>query len=425
MKTGVSIPTISLNEDVRRHVVIDRERGQYLGHPTTAKLADGKTVYAVYPKGHGKGPLILKRSDDEGRTWSERLPVPESWSTSMEVPTIYRTVGPDGKGHLIIFSSLYPIQMTHSEDDGRTWSELEPIGDFGGVVGMGDLVSRGNGEYVAYFHDHEQYLHPDGSSRTEVYVTGKPGDGFSRVVFSSADGRGDWVPKEVWNSCDTARELPGSAWTKRFETLGGTENCSRESTWYVYAVRSFDGGLTWSEPRPVVSLPGVWLCEPGIVRSPDGKRLAMLLRENSRRYNSHVCFSDDQGLTWTEPVPMPPALTGDRHQALTLPDGRILVSFRDMLDASPTQGSWVGWVGSFDDLETGGEGRYRILFKKNYSHDNFSFDCAYPALERFDDGTILAATYGHWTEGEKAWILGMRFTMEELDKLAKEAGAAL
>ena len=37
------------------------------------------------------------------------------------------------------------------------------------------------------------------------------------------------------------------------------------------------------------------LCEPGIVRSPDGRQLAMLLRENSRRFNSYVSFSDDAG----------------------------------------------------------------------------------------------------------------------------------
>jgi len=35
----------------------------------------------------------------------------------------------------------------------------------------------------------------------------------------------------------------------------------------------------------------VHLCEPGLVRSPDGKRLAALLRENRRLKNAHVIFS--------------------------------------------------------------------------------------------------------------------------------------
>jgi len=72
----------------------------------------------------------------------------------------------------------------------------------------------------------------------------------------------------------------------------------------------------------------VHLCEPGCIRSPDGSQLAVLLRENARRKNSHVIFSDDEGRTWTEPREVPLALTGDRHTAKYAPDGRLLVSFR-------------------------------------------------------------------------------------------------
>jgi hypothetical protein len=47
-------------------------------------LEDGKTIIAVYPKGHGKGAIQMKRSTDGGLTWSERLPTPKSWETSLE-----------------------------------------------------------------------------------------------------------------------------------------------------------------------------------------------------------------------------------------------------------------------------------------------------------------------------------------------------
>ena len=47
-----------------------------LGHPTTVLHEDGKTIITVYPKGHGKGGIVYKRSDDGGLTWSERLPTP-------------------------------------------------------------------------------------------------------------------------------------------------------------------------------------------------------------------------------------------------------------------------------------------------------------------------------------------------------------
>jgi len=52
-------------------VVVDREEGQYLGHPTTVLLEDGKTILTIYPKGHGRGEIVYKRSTDGGLTWSE------------------------------------------------------------------------------------------------------------------------------------------------------------------------------------------------------------------------------------------------------------------------------------------------------------------------------------------------------------------
>ncbi|MFP6881865.1 MAG: hypothetical protein VCA34_12995, partial [Roseibacillus sp.] len=79
------ITVIDLATDGERQVVVDREKGQYLGHVTTCLLDDGKTVLAVYPKGHGRGPIVYKRSTNGGNTWSERLPTPDSWATSKEV----------------------------------------------------------------------------------------------------------------------------------------------------------------------------------------------------------------------------------------------------------------------------------------------------------------------------------------------------
>ena len=46
------------------------EAGQYLGHPTTVLLEDGKTILCVYPKGHGRGAIVYKRSIDGGLTFA-------------------------------------------------------------------------------------------------------------------------------------------------------------------------------------------------------------------------------------------------------------------------------------------------------------------------------------------------------------------
>src|SRR5512137_278888 len=117
-----SIPLIDLASETNRQVIVDREPGQYLGHPTTVLLEDGKTILAVYPKGHGKGEIVYKKSTDGGLTWSQRLPVPESWKSSKEVPTIYRVIDANGTKRLIMFSGLFPARIAHSENDGLTWS---------------------------------------------------------------------------------------------------------------------------------------------------------------------------------------------------------------------------------------------------------------------------------------------------------------
>lgn len=139
VRRGYTIPLIDLARPSQRQVVVDREPGQYLGHPTTVLLEDGKTMIVVYPKGHGRGAIVMKGSSDGGLTWSERLATPANWTTSLETPTIHRVVDAKGKRRLILFSGLHPIRMSRSEDDGRTWTPLEPIGDFGGVVTMASV----------------------------------------------------------------------------------------------------------------------------------------------------------------------------------------------------------------------------------------------------------------------------------------------
>ena len=355
MPRHYTIPTIDLAGETHRQVVVDREAGQYLGHPTTVLLEDNRTMIAVYPKGHGRGAIVMKRSTDGGLTWSKRLPVPENWATSLEVPTLYRVADPKGVKRLIMFSGLYPIRMAVSEDDGATWSPLRPIGGFGGIVAMADLVRLSDGSLMALFHD---------------------------------DGR--------------------------FLKKGG----KRTGRFRVYKTLSTDGGLTWGSPEVIAEHPTAHLCEPGAVRSPDGKQLALLLRENSRQLNSFVIFSYDEGKTWSAPHELPAALTGDRHQCRYAPDGRLVISFRDTTHVSPTKGDWVLWIGRYDDILKGREGQYRVRLMDNHRGG----DCAYPALELLPDGTFVATTYGHWIEGEKPFIASVRFKLDEIDAKAAKLG---
>lgn len=386
-----NIPVIDLSGDSSRQVIVDREPGQYLGHPSTLMLEDNRTILCVYPKGHGRGEIVYKRSDDAGLTWSGRIEVPESWKSSKEVPTLYRVEDASGKKRVILFSGLYPGRMAVSEDDGSTWSELDTIGNWGGIVFTGATIplKTGKGHYMTFFHDDMRFFTEDGE---EKYRTDRQNN--SDPLFT------------------------------------------------MYRSSSFDGGLTWQYPEVILESREMHLCEPGVIRSPDGKRIAMFLRENSRRANSQIIFSDDEGVTWSKPVAMPNALTGDRHVPVYTPDGRIVVVFRDHSPASyygeitkiaretgetdyslvasetgygsVTEGDWVAWVGSWDDIIKGGEGEYRIRIMDNKK----DWDTTYPGVEVLPDGTIVTTTYGHWSRGEEPYIVSARFNLDETDQLA-------
>ena len=352
--------TLDLDDQAYRQVVVDREQDQYLGHPTTCLLEDGKTILCVYPKGHGRGEIVYKKSIDSGLTWSDRLPTPINWKTSKEVPTLHRVIGPDGKKRIIMWSGLYPSRLAVSEDDGGNWSPLKEAGDWGGIVVMGFVESVGlkKGHYLAMFHDDGRFYAKNGK-KTGIFTL--------------------------------------------FKTF------------------SEDGGLTWQKPEEVFKSGEVHLCEPGFIRSPDGKRIAVLLRENSRMKNSHIIFSEDEGKTWSSPQELPISLTGDRHIGKYAPDGRLFISFRcrspkKLAGTRTYEGDWVGWIGTWDDLVQGKHGQYSIRLKDNKK----SYDCAYPGLELLPNGTFVVTTYGHWSAGQAPYILSVRLRLDELDRMAKK-----
>ncbi len=144
----------------------------------------------------------------------------------------------------------------------------------------------------------------------------------------------------------------------------------------------------------IIVYPKGHLWEPGLIRSPDGNQIAMLLRENTRSYNSFIVFSDDEGETWSSPRELPAAPTGDRHTLRYAPDGRIFAVFLDQAHVRVTRGDFVAWVGTYDDLV---EGVCRIRLKDNKS-----------GIETLPDGTFIATTYGHWDAGELPYILDAR-----------------
>ena len=364
---------VDLSADQRRQTVIARgtpAADEYHAHPTTALLADDKTMFCVWNIGHGGHAGPMARSDDGGLTW-KRLDdtLPPNFVNFRNCPSLYRITDPAGKERLWVFAASTLVQEPRefpgrlqgwmprivSEDDGGTWREEPPLSapirndsPFRCVMTFSSMVRLEDGSTLGMFH------------------RGKGGKDAQLQVLQS-----------------TTR----------------------------------DGGFTWSEP--VMACDGTLLdgkdpCEPYVFRSPDGRELCCLMRENRRSGTSLVMFSRDEGQTWSRAVDAPWGLTGDRHHGIHLPDGRLVIVFRNAAPLARDKGGFIAWVGTYDDIRQGRPGQYRVSLLKTFK-DGF-----YPGIHLLPDGTIVATTYTTYRRDDGGCsIVSVRFSMAEVDALAR------
>ena len=406
---------IDLNNDTARQIIVDKEDNQYLGQVSSVMFEDERTILATYPKGHGKGSIIMKKSYDGGLTWSERMSLPESFVTSLEVPTIYRMKDPNGKERIILFSGSFPIRYAISEDNGNTWTELEPLDDFGGICAMGDVIDlKTPGKYMALFHDDSNAIYggdlserrsfwrytKDGKKKYMLYIQNKQEDGtfgeFAKSFFVDGDPS---VPSE------NGEEIYATCYGK-FDL--GTQ-------FHINTLITKDGGITWSQPQTIARHPSGFLCEPAAIRLKDDT-IAILMRENTRKLNSFIMFSDDNGETFSKPRELPLALTGDRHVCRRLHDGRIAITFRENCTNQEIGGDWVLWIGTDEDLLNGTDGQYKFRLKDNLP-DNYGWggDSSYAGFHVLPDDTMVLITYGRWEKNTDNYILSVRLNLKEFE----------
>jgi hypothetical protein len=330
-------------------------------------------MFCVWNIGHGGHAGPMARSDDAGLTW-KRVDdtLPPNYVNFRNCPSLYRITDPQGKERLWVFAAVafpspdksgirdIPDRMQGwmprilSEDDGKTWREVAPLSP-------------------------------------------KPDKTFVNVMtFSSI-----------------VRLKDGSNLGLYHRGAQG-----RDANLQVLQSITRDGGFTWSEPVMVcdgTKLDGKDPCEPYVFRSPDGDELCCLMRENKRSGTSLVMFSRDEGQTWSAPLDTPWGLTGDRHHGIRLPDGRLVIVFRNASPQSKDKGGFIAWVGTYDDIKLGKPGQYRVSLLKTFK-DGF-----YPGIHLLPDGTIVATTYATYRKEDVGCsIVSVRFKMSEVDALAEK-----
>jgi hypothetical protein len=377
-----AIRNVDLSGDVMRRVVIAQGTPApeaYHAHPTTALLGDSKTMFCVWNIGHGGHAGPMARSGDGGITWTRiDETLPPNYVNFRNCPSIYRLTDPAGKERLWVFAartaspdkvkSNVPGRLQGSmprivsEDDGKTWREEPPLGPL-----AADASTK---EWLA---------NPFRCIMTFSSIV-RLNDGSYLGMFHRGSGVGE------------------------------------EGTLQVLQSITRDGGFTWSEP--VIACDGTQLegkhpCEPYVFRAPDGAELCCLLRENRRSGTSLVMFSRDEGKTWNKAADAPWGLTGDRHHGISLPDGRLVIVFRNASPNSRDKAGFIAWVGTYDDIKRGRPGQYRVSLLKTVK-DGF-----YPGIHLLPDGTIVATTYATLSKEDVGCsIVSVRFKIDEIDALA-------
>ncbi len=390
------------------YTVVDDHAG-YLGHPDSVLLNNGD-ILTFYPKGHGKGAIVSKISDNNGVSYDKTIEnQPASWEKSLETPTVYRLHFKNGEEKLILVSanSKWPGMTTPggfnssiSLDEGKTWTEFKRVWDKESekplipIVAMASLTQlKENGEFVdkwmGIFHDRR-------------FVNYK-----SILTF---DENGDYH------------------WSKPVAYL--------------------------KEHRKYETYAGI--CEVECIRSEGGKgdELCLLARSQKKRNTSLLFFSTDEGETWSKPIEAPVTLNGERHKAEYTKDGRLFITFRSiernkaMVDKMHADGGmktwysegWIAWVGTYEDLKTGNEGQYRIKIAHTYlDHQSkpslsANADTGYCGNVVLDDGSIVTASYGIFSPEEKedgkydtdkgkqkrkTFIVSKRINLNDVEKLLK------
>ena len=389
-------------EYLYRLSVVDNSK-DYMAHPDSVLLRDGN-ILTVYPAGHGKGAVLNKISADGGVSWNEKIEnTPKSWESSLETPTVYRLEFKDGTEKLILISAnpKWPKMSTPggfecslSEDEGKTWTEFRRF----------------------YGND---------SSTPVVPIV-------AMASLTRLKEDGEFADK----------------WMGFFH----------DSKFYNYkTILTFDenGNMQWSVPEKYLvphreTEKNAQMCEIEVIRSDMGKgdELCLIARSQSKKINSMVAFSVDEGKTWSKPGEAPPALNGERHKADYTPDGRLFITFRSIergskaryyAKAADLTKGWISegliaWVGTYEDLKNGTEGDYRIKLAHIYDNGQrvpeycANADTGYCGNVVLDDGTVVTSSYGKYDPDEKTsdgkslktFICSKRINLKDTDVLVEK-----
>jgi sialidase-1 len=264
---------------------------------------------------HGDIDLVLRRSTDGGKTWSQQAVVHEEGDTEKitignPCPVVDRDTG---TVWLAFCRNNRRVFMTHSDDDGKNWSKPAEItasvknkswGWYATGPGHGIQLTRGKHKGRLVFPcDHVEGK----EGRSHVFYSDDHGKTF--VLGNPTEGK--------MNECEAAELSDGRLLLSMRNALGKSRR--------AFSV-SKDGGATWSEPKANenVYCP---TCQSSIHRYSWKPSILLYSGPGGPgRRNMTVRASYDEGGTWPDSRVVD--LQGSGYSDLAvLPDGTVCCLF--------------------------------------------------------------------------------------------------
>lgn len=245
--------------------------------------------------------VLVKRSFDGGRTWSEATVVADFGADTIgnPAPVLDRKTGvvwllltknpgnvPERSIQTGLSGPTRTVWVTHSQDDGVTWSKPE------------DITATTKKAAWSWYATGPVNGIQTRSGRLVIPCDHDKGDAsqhYSHVIYSDDHGKSWKLGGEVGPDANesTVAELTDG-------TLVLNMRCYRKNNRRLVA-RSRDGGLTWTSPVEDLTLVEP-VCQGSLLQSGSGRRSRLLFANPAatQRMNLTVRSSRDGGQSWSK-----------------------------------------------------------------------------------------------------------------------------
>lgn len=338
----------------------------YSGWPTVAADENG-VLYAVC-SGHRMGHVCpfgktyLYKSRDKGQTWSAPVVVDDSYFDDRDAGILYL-----GNGKMIVTNFKHPVEV-YQKHYRRAVDEAAGI--FGlAMLEMADTLGEEDKKGGSFYRISNDYGESWGE-KVRIPVSTPHGP----VLMNNGDIL--YVGKEMYaygaEEPDTINAYLSKADTVDFKKIG---SCPCPA------------GYEWGKFH-----------EPHAVQFDNGRVLAVYrsqIDSNSNNFTMHITFSDDNGVTWSEPEAT--GICGSPPHLLKLRDGRVLLSYARRMEPFGIYARFIEADGTLGEellIDSATDG-----------------DIGYPATVELPDGTLVTVAYKREISERYTSIVSVAWTL--------------